>query len=108
MADDDRADNPWAKIETPLAGKARSIGGYSAGCVIGAVELPQSGVGFQVVRPKRKRNFGHPELIAVIQDIAAALDAKGKGPLLIADLGQPAGGPAPSGRALFWPPGMRG
>ena len=40
-----------------------AIGGYSAGCIDGAVALPKIGDGFRVAKPERNRVFGHPLLV---------------------------------------------
>jgi penicillin-insensitive murein endopeptidase len=90
---------PWARVRTPTAGPARAIGGYSAGCIEGAVALPLSGAGFRVARPERGRVFGHPLLIALVREVGARLKKLGLGPLVVGDLGQPRGGPAPTGHA---------
>ena len=89
--------NPWAQATTPAPGPARAIGGTSAGCVQGAEELAMDGPGFQLVRPSRRRGFGHPRLIQTIRDLGARVHDAGLGVLMIADLGQPRGGPAPTG-----------
>ena len=34
--------NPWGKAKTPAKLSAEAIGGYSAGCLAGAEELPKS------------------------------------------------------------------
>src|SRR6266542_3366452 len=36
----------WARLRQPAPGPARAIGGYSAGCIQGAVALPLVGAGF--------------------------------------------------------------
>ncbi len=89
--------NPWAAVATPSTGPARSIGGYSNGCVQGAEALPRTGDGYQVARPSRNRHFGHPHLIAFIQELARSMRRDDPGVLFVGDLGQPRGGPAPSG-----------
>lgn len=96
---DSRRDTPWAKVSDPAKGPAQSFGGYSAGCVQGAAALPLDGPGFQVVRPSRNRHFGHPALVDFVRGLAAEVHAQGLGVLMIGDLGQPRGGPAPSGHA---------
>src|SRR5262249_22720331 len=78
---------------------ARSIGGYSAGCVAGAVALPTSGEGFEVARPQRQRVFGHPALVEMIRDLGRRLTAQHLPALSVGDLGQARGGPAPNGHA---------
>jgi penicillin-insensitive murein endopeptidase len=90
---------PWSLVRTPAPGPARAIGGYGAGCITGAVALPVSGAGFRVVRPERLRVFGHPLLIGLIEDLGRALNGLHLRPLAVGDLGQPRGGPAPSGHA---------
>jgi penicillin-insensitive murein endopeptidase len=49
------------------------------------------------MRPTRGRSYGHPNLIKFIEDIAQTTNFQQKGVLLIGDLGQPRGGPTPSG-----------
>ncbi len=93
------AQNPWADVELPSSGRTQSIGGYAAGCVAGAVELPLVGESYQAMRQSRNRTWGHPRLVAYVQDLARAAQARGLGGLLIGDLGQPRGGPASFGHA---------
>lgn len=90
------AGNSWSRLTQPSAGPAQVIGGYGAGCVAGAVALPLSGEGYRVMRPSRNRYYGHPELIAFVQTLGRHAAAQGR-QLLIGDLGQPRGGPMPSG-----------
>jgi penicillin-insensitive murein endopeptidase len=89
--------NGWAKATRPAPGTARVHGFYSKGCVSGARSLPVNGRGFAVLRPHRNRFWGHPSLITFVHDLAARV-ARGDRVLLIADLGQPRGGPV-SGHA---------
>src|SRR5262245_38981071 len=89
---------PFAMVKTPTRGPAHSIGGYSAGCIEGAVALPKRGSGFKVVHPERKRMFGHPLLVGLIRDVGKKV-AKLHLTLGVGDLAQPRGGPAPSGHA---------
>ncbi|TPV93447.1 MAG: penicillin-insensitive murein endopeptidase [Myxococcales bacterium FL481] len=91
------SENLWAAVTKPSPGPAQSIGGYSNGCIRGAQELPVVGKGYQVAKPSRQRHFGHPELIAFVQDLAQSLFEDGHGALFVGDLGQPRGGPAPNG-----------
>jgi penicillin-insensitive murein endopeptidase len=86
----------WSMEETPAAGPARAIGSYAAGCVRGAVALPAIGPGFEVLHRSRHRFFGHPALVEFVRRLAAQATAKNLPPLLIGDLSQPRGGPAPS------------
>jgi penicillin-insensitive murein endopeptidase len=91
--------NPWHDVTSPSQGAPRSIGDYSGGCVSGASALPLDGEGYHVVHPERHRNYGHPMLIDYLQTLGRAVHAKSLGSILIADLGQPRGGPAPSGHS---------
>ncbi|WP_258224404.1 penicillin-insensitive murein endopeptidase, partial [Aeromonas sp. HMWF017] len=43
--------------------QAEAIGGYAAGCLKNGVSLPLEGPGYQVIRTKRLRYYGHPDLI---------------------------------------------
>ena len=105
----------WGEVLEPAPGTAHAIGSYTAGCVQGAIPLPADGRGYQVMRPQRRRFFGHPLLVRYLQELGAAVDQKGLGMLLIGDLGQPRGGPMPFGHRShqngldadiwFWLPG---
>lgn len=93
------AANNWATIKqsVQIGDSAQSIGSYTAGCLSGAVSLPQNGPGYQLMRPTRNRSYGHPDLIRFIESIAKTTHSRHWGVLLIGDLGQPRGGPTPSG-----------
>ncbi|HEX9103630.1 MAG TPA: penicillin-insensitive murein endopeptidase [Polyangia bacterium] len=95
----DAARTPWALFRTPTANPPRAIGGYSAGCIDGAVALPLSGDGFRVAKPERNRVFGHPLLVGMVRDLGKHLVELHLAPLAVGDLGQPRGGPAPTGHA---------
>ena len=62
--------NPWALQHQIAPGRPEAIGAYSAGCLQGAESLPQSGSGYQLLRPAQRRYYGHPELIDYLQDLA--------------------------------------
>lgn len=87
----------WAKVTAPTLEKAQSIGDYTAGCVSGAVSLPQNGTGYQIMRLSRQRFYGHPTLTQFIENLAQSTYTQHLGTLLIGDLGQPRGGPTLSG-----------
>jgi penicillin-insensitive murein endopeptidase len=89
----------WSSVKTPSAvsNKAQSIGAYTAGCLDGAVALPENGTGFQLMRLSRKRFFGHPELKLFIENLGLQASQQQLGTLLIGDLGQARGGPTLSG-----------
>jgi penicillin-insensitive murein DD-endopeptidase len=86
----------WSAQRTPKAGPARAIGAYNAGCVQGAVALPGSGPGFEVMHLGRHRYFGHPTLVAFVRRLARAAGEAHLPVLLIGDLAQPRGGPTPT------------
>ncbi|MGJ3262921.1 MAG: penicillin-insensitive murein endopeptidase [Salinarimonas sp.] len=82
----------------PLA--ARALGSYAAGCIAGSVALPVDGPGWRVMRVSRNRNWGHPDLVALLERLAAATpEAVGWPGLLVGDLAQPRGGPMIWGHA---------
>jgi penicillin-insensitive murein endopeptidase len=87
----------WSDVKTPAAGPSQSIGFYSAGCIQGARALPLDGLGYQVIRISRNRYWGHPVTLQFIQQLAAKVHAAGQEDLYIGDIGQPRGGPAPTG-----------
>lgn len=92
-------DNPWPAFVKPAPGPARSIGGYSAGCLQGAVALPLDGLGFQVMRPSRRRYYGHPELVGFVRQLARRMNNQHLGTLLVGDLSQVRGGRSANGHA---------
>jgi penicillin-insensitive murein endopeptidase len=89
----------WALVKNPTTygDSAQSIGTYNAGCLSGAVVLPENGPGFQVMRLSRKRFYGHPDLKQFIENIGRSVNQQHLGVLLIGDLGQPRGGPTLTG-----------
>ena len=91
-----QAGNGWSTVAYPLAGPPQVIGSYAAGCIAGAGALPLVGDGYQVMRPGRNRDYGHPALLAFVQWLGRQTAAQG-GRLLIGDLSQPRGGPMPNG-----------
>ena len=96
--------NPWSKFSKPSQEfeqkrlKGRAVGSYSAGCLDGAVNLAPAGAGYQSVREKRNRHYGHPALLKFIESVAQ--DAAKQGlTFRVADMSQARGGPMPSGHA---------
>jgi len=87
----------WNKQHVPAAGPARAVGAYAAGCLQGAVPLGPRGPGFVLIRPSRRRGFGHPAMVAFIRRLAATTRQHQSGPLLVGDISQARGGPTPSG-----------
>lgn len=80
--------------------KSRAIGSYAKGCMAGGVAIPVDGPAWQVMRLSRNRNWGHPDLVALVERLAVEArkydDWNG---LLVGDLAQPRGGPMLSGHA---------
>jgi penicillin-insensitive murein endopeptidase len=82
----------------PLA--ARAIGSYARGCIAGAKALPINGEAWQVMRLSRNRNWGHPDLVALLERFAKKTPAINGWPgLLVGDISQPRGGPMLTGHA---------
>lgn len=84
----------------PAAMQTRVLGFYAHGCIAGAEGLPINGDHWQVMRLSRNRNWGHPDLIALIKRVAAKArrDAGWPG-ILVGDMSQPRGGPMLTGHA---------
>lgn len=108
----------WSAQAKPTPGPPRAIGAYAGGCLQGGVALPQSGPGYEVMRPTRRRFFAHPEMIAFVRRFALAARRERLGPVVVGDLSQARGGPTPSGHRSHQtgldadigyapPPGMR-
>jgi penicillin-insensitive murein DD-endopeptidase len=90
----------FARKLLPSAGPARVVGSYVKGCIGGAAEMPLNGDNWQVMRLSRNRNWGHPDMIALIKRLAAKAHKDAGWPgILVGDIGQPRGGPALSGHA---------
>jgi len=87
----------WDTVSGPAAGTAASLGVPTAGCLAGAGHLAADGPGWLVMRLGRNRAWGHPDLVAYIQKLAARGASEGLPPLLVGDMSQPRGGPMPSG-----------
>ena len=87
----------WSRVATPKPGSPRAIGQPGSGCVQGAVALPLRGPGWIVVHPERHREFGHPDLLTYLRELAARARREKLGLLGVGDLGQPRGGPLPTG-----------
>lgn len=87
-----------AKAAAPLA--ARAIGYYSRGCLSGARQLAIDGPAWQAMRLSRNRNWGHPDLVALVERLSAEVKREDGWPgLLVGDLSQPRGGPMLTGHA---------
>jgi penicillin-insensitive murein endopeptidase len=90
----------FARRTTPTKGQHRAIGFYSAGCLGGGLALPIDGPSWQVMRPSRNRNWGHPSLLRFLEDLGSRVHAaKTWNGLLLGDMSQARGGPMITGHA---------
>jgi len=90
----------FARKLLPAAMPTDVIGTYSKGCIAGAEPMPINGDTWQVMRLSRNRNWGHPDLIALLKRLSAKAHRDAGWPgILVGDIGQPRGGPALSGHA---------
>ncbi|WP_246728359.1 penicillin-insensitive murein endopeptidase [Microvirga terricola] len=90
----------FGRRDKPAALPSQSIGSYAKGCVAGASAIPIDGDTWQVMRLSRNRNWGHPQLVALLKKLSArAPQINGWPGLLIGDVSQPRGGPMITGHA---------
>ncbi len=95
----DLANQLFGAKAVPSAQEPMPVGSYARGCAAGLVELAETGPSWQAMRLSRGRNFGHPDLIAYLQDLSRAAQQVGWAGLYIGDISQPRGGPMTSGHA---------
>jgi penicillin-insensitive murein DD-endopeptidase len=90
----------FGRKDKPVPLAARSIGFYAKGCLAGATALPINGQTWQVMRLSRNRNWGHPELIDMLERLSLKVPKVAGWPgLLVGDMSQPRGGPMLTGHA---------
>ncbi|MGR5237621.1 penicillin-insensitive murein endopeptidase [Vibrio alfacsensis] len=89
----------WEQVPGPTTNASSSIGSYANGCLDGALSLPLNGVGYQVLRSKANRYYGHPSTISFIESIAQKAYQEFNTTLLIGDLSLPRGGRFSSGHS---------
>jgi penicillin-insensitive murein endopeptidase len=90
----------FGRKATPTSEHGRVVGFYASGCLAGAAELPINGPAWQVMRLSRNRNWGHPALIHVLENLAVKVHQAGTwNGLLVGDMSQPRGGPMITGHA---------
>jgi len=90
----------FGSVKRPSHTVPAAIGFYSKGCASGLAAVPVDGPAWQVMRLSRNRNWGHPQLVALIERIALKARAEDGWPgLLVGDLSQPRGGPMLTGHA---------
>jgi penicillin-insensitive murein endopeptidase len=84
----------------PAAMPTRVVGFYAKGCIAGAEALPINGENWQVMRLSRNRNWGHPDLVALVARLAVKARKHAGWPgILVGDMSQPRGGPMLTGHA---------
>jgi penicillin-insensitive murein DD-endopeptidase len=84
----------------PAAMPTRVVGFYAHGCIAGAAGLPINGETWQVMRLSRNRYFAHPDMVALIERLAAKAHKDAGWPgILVGDMSQPRGGPMFTGHA---------
>lgn len=90
----------FGAVKAPAPLEARAVGSYARGCLAGAQPLAIDGSAWQAMRLSRNRNWGHPDLIRLIERFAGETRAKdGWSGLLVGDISQPRGGPMLTGHA---------
>lgn len=77
------------------AEESTSIGNYTAGCIKNAYMLPVDGFGYQVIRTSRESNYGHKDLVDLIDNLASEIRSTYDVNLFIGDLSNKNGGPMP-------------
>jgi penicillin-insensitive murein endopeptidase len=96
-ADGDQPSNAWSVVRDPTSGPSEAIGGAADGCISGAAQLPLAGPGYEVIRPSRRRYFGHPDTIDFVVELGRRAKAADLPPFYVGDMAQPRGGPLPFG-----------
>jgi penicillin-insensitive murein endopeptidase len=89
----------FGRKSAPARLETRAIGFYSHGCLAGAKALPINGKTWQVMRLSRNRNWGHPQLISLLERLSVKAAKLGWPGLLVGDMSQPRGGPMLTGHA---------
>lgn len=90
----------FGKVKDPAPVASRAIGSYAKGCLAGGAALPVDGPAWQVMRLSRNRNWGHPDLVRLVDRLGREAREKDGWPgLLVGDLAQPRGGPMLTGHA---------
>lgn len=99
-AEETPARDLFGAVSAPSRAKpATAIGSYAKGCLAGGVPLAIDGPAWQAMRLSRNRNWGHPQLVALVEKLALEAKQDGWNGLLVGDLAQPRGGPMRSGHA---------
>src|SRR3982074_1276225 len=84
----------------PAAMPTRVVGFYAKGCIAGAQALPINGETWQVMRLSRNRNWAHPNMVALLERLAAKAHKDAGWPgILVGGIAPPRRGPAITGHA---------
>ena len=84
--------------DTPAAGPLRIIlTNEGTGCMAGAVQLPESGAGFQTIRAGKTAFWGAPQTIQAVQTLAERTRQAGLPDLYIGEFSRRRGGPIAGG-----------
>lgn len=86
-----------ASPSTPAPGPLRIIGNGSAGCIAGAVELPDEGMGFARIRQNSSAFWGAPSTIQRIEMLGERVRSAGLPDIYIGDISAARGGPLRGG-----------
>ncbi len=89
----------FGRKAVPRTLETRALGWYAKGCLSGATALPVNGETWQVMRLSRNRNWGHPNLVTMIERLSEKGKKLGWNGLLVGDMSQPRGGPMLTGHA---------
>ena len=89
----------WEGVDSPTRNQTNSIGSYANGCLDGAQALPLEGVGYQVIRPQRKRYYGHTDAIRFVEALGRTVNDNLNQVLMIGDISLPRGGRFSSGHS---------
>lgn len=86
-----------APASTPAPGPVHIIGSQAAGCIAGAVRLPDTAPGLQTIRVGQSAFWGHPDTIATLLRLGAEARATGLPDIYVGDISNPRGGPLRGG-----------
>jgi penicillin-insensitive murein DD-endopeptidase len=82
---------------TPAPGPVRVIGEQGAGCIAGAVRLPDTAAGLETIRLSHSSYWGHPATIAALETLGREAKAAGLPAVYMGDISDPRGGPLRGG-----------
>lgn len=89
----------FGRMAMPDNAPAAAHGFYSKGCLSGGIAMPVDGPTWQVMRLSRNRRWGHPDLIALVEELSIRAKRDGWNGLMVGDISQPRGGPMLTGHA---------